>query len=78
MLANWLLLRPAFAPLRRLAVHMSGVDLLRHGQRVVVEGAVEVVALVRPFNDMVDRLEGERDCGRQDGNQCGALDLVLC
>jgi two-component system sensor histidine kinase UhpB len=66
LVANILLLRPMFAPLQRLASHMSAVDLLRPGQRVSVTGPAEVTALVRAFNDMLWRLEQERrDSGRR-------------
>jgi two-component system, NarL family, sensor histidine kinase UhpB len=66
LVANLVLLRPAFAPLRRLTRHMAEVDLLRPEQRMAVAGPVEIVALVRAFNDMLDRLEQERrDSGRR-------------
>jgi two-component system sensor histidine kinase UhpB len=66
LVANALLLRPAFTPLRRLAGHMRDVDLLRPGHRVPAQGPVEVTALVRAFNEMLERLEGERrDSGRR-------------
>lgn len=58
--ANLFLLRPAFAPLRRLESHMRAVDLLQPGQRVALVGPAEIVSLGRSFNDMVDRLERER------------------
>ena len=64
--ANLFLLRPAFAPLRRLEAHMRAVDLLRPGQRVALVGPAEIVSLVGAFNDMVDRLERER---RQSGRR---------
>jgi two-component system sensor histidine kinase UhpB len=58
---NLLLLRHAFAPLRRLTEVMREVDLLRPGQRVPVEGsASEVVELGSSFNEMLTRLEAER------------------
>jgi two-component system sensor histidine kinase UhpB len=57
---NYLLLRPAFAPLERLAERMRAVDLLRPGMRLEPSGSSEVVALVETFNDMLARLETER------------------
>jgi two-component system, NarL family, sensor histidine kinase UhpB len=57
-----LLLRRAFAPLRRLAAVMSAVDPAQPGRRAEApEGAGrEVVALASALNAMLDRLEGER------------------
>ncbi len=58
---NLLLLRHSFAPLRRLTDVMREVDLLRPGQRVPVEAsASEVMELGTTFNEMLDRLETER------------------
>jgi two-component system, NarL family, sensor histidine kinase UhpB len=58
---NLLLLRHAFAPLAHLTQVMRKVDLLRPGQRVPVEGsASEVVELADSFNEMLARLEAER------------------
>ena len=58
---NLFLLRHAFAPLERLTQVMRKVDLLRPGQRVPVEGsAAEVMELGSSFNEMLDRLETER------------------
>jgi len=58
---NLLLLRQAFAPLRRLTRAMRQVDLLRPGQRVPVDGsAPEVTELASSFNEMLARLETER------------------
>lgn len=58
---NLLLLRHAFASLGRLTQVMREVDLLRPGQRVPVEGsASEVVELASSFNEMLARLEAER------------------
>jgi two-component system, NarL family, sensor histidine kinase UhpB len=58
---NLVLLRQAFAPLRRLTQMMRDVDLLRPGQRVPVAGATaEVVDLGSSFNEMLDRLSAER------------------
>ena len=58
--ANLLLLRPTLAPIDRLVERMRTVDLLRPGQRLPEQGSVEVVAIVRAFNQMLDRLEAER------------------
>ncbi len=58
--ANYVLLRPAFAPLERLAERMGDVDLLRPGGRLTPTGSPEVVGLVRAFNEMLARLEDER------------------
>jgi two-component system sensor histidine kinase UhpB len=58
--ANLLLLRPTFAPLERLVRRMRTVDLLRPGQRLPAIGGPEVSALVRAFNEMLERLEVER------------------
>ncbi len=57
-----LLLRRAFAPLRRLAAVMSAVDPAQPGRRAeATQGAGrEVVALANALNAMLDRLEGER------------------
>jgi two-component system, NarL family, sensor histidine kinase UhpB len=58
--ANALLLRRAVAPLERLAQRMDTVDLLRPGQRLQVGRDDEVGRVVHAFNEMLDRLEGER------------------
>jgi two-component system sensor histidine kinase UhpB len=58
--ANFLLLRHTVRPIDRLVERMSTVDLLRPGQRLAEGGGVEVTALVRAFNQMLERLEGER------------------
>ena len=58
--ANLLLLRRTLAPVDRLVERMRTVDLLRPGQRLAEEGGVEVVEVVRAFNQMLDRLETER------------------
>jgi two-component system, NarL family, sensor histidine kinase UhpB len=58
--ANALLLRRAVAPLVRLAQRMDTVDLLRPGQRLPVGRDDEVGRVVRAFNEMLDRLESER------------------
>lgn len=64
--ANLVLLRHTLAPLDRLVGRMRTVDLLRPGQRFVASGGMEVEALVRTFNEMLERLETERqESGRR-------------
>jgi two-component system sensor histidine kinase UhpB len=64
--ANLLLLRRTLDPIDKLVDRMRTVDLLRPGQRLVERGGVEVVALVRAFNQMIGRLEAERrESGRR-------------
>lgn len=64
--ANLFLLRQTLLPIERLAARMRVVDLLRPGQRLVERGGLEVVALVRVFNQMLERLESERhESGRR-------------
>jgi len=64
--ANLLLLRHTVGPFERLVERMRTVDLLRPGQRLPEDGGVEVTALVRAFNQMLDRLESERrESGRR-------------
>ena len=58
--ANALLLRRAVAPLERLAQRMDTVDLLRPGQRLQVGRDDEVGRVVHAFNEMLERLESER------------------
>jgi two-component system, NarL family, sensor histidine kinase UhpB len=60
LVANFLLLRHTLGPVERLVERMGRVDLLRPGQRLGEDGGVEVAALVRAFNRMLDRLERER------------------
>ena len=63
---NYAMLRPTFKPLERLAERMRNVDLLRPGRRLTPSGSREVVDLVRSFNEMLERLEGERrESGRR-------------
>src|SRR4029450_13999795 len=56
LIANGVLLRVGLAPLDRLPRLMSRVDLRRPGQRLPVSGGGEVAAVVRAFNEMLDRL----------------------
>jgi two-component system sensor histidine kinase UhpB len=66
LIANLLLLRPIVEPIDRLVRRMRTVDLLRPGQRLAGGGGLEVDALVDTFNQMVDRLEAERqESGRR-------------
>ena len=60
-------LQRALAPLQTLTQVMHEVDPLAPGQRIDVDaGDAEVVALAEAFNEMLDRLEGERrDSGRR-------------
>ncbi|MGW2342558.1 HAMP domain-containing sensor histidine kinase [Streptomyces sp. NPDC001661] len=60
LVTNGALLRWGMAPLARLTMLMSTVDLLRPGQRLPVSGGSEVSELIRGFNAMLDRLERER------------------
>ena len=60
IVANWLILRPLFRPLERLASQMEEADVLRGGQRVPVDRTGEVGALEQAFNTMMKRLETER------------------
>jgi two-component system sensor histidine kinase UhpB len=64
--ANLLLLRHTLRPIHRLVERMRAVDLLRPGQRLPEDGGVEAAALVRAFNQMLERLESERrETGRR-------------
>ncbi len=68
VIANLLLLRRSFAPLRRLTTLMTMIDPMEPGRRLggVSERDAEVAALVQAFNSMLDRLEAERrDSGRR-------------
>ena len=60
-------LRRALAPLETLTEVMHQIDPLAPGQRIdATTGDEEVVALAEAFNEMLDRLEGERrDSGRR-------------
>ena len=78
IVANWLILRPLFRPLERLASQMEEADVLRGGQRVAIESTGEVGALERSYNTMMQRLEpsGERPqhghCTRRKKNGRGS------
>jgi two-component system, NarL family, sensor histidine kinase UhpB len=58
--ANLLLLRHTLRPIGRLVDRMRKLDLLQPGQRIRVQGGVEVSELTRTFNEMLERLETER------------------
>jgi two-component system sensor histidine kinase UhpB len=60
IVVNWLILRPQFRPLERLADRMEEADVLRGRQRVSTESVGEVGALEHAFNRMMERLETER------------------
>jgi two-component system sensor histidine kinase UhpB len=60
IVVNWLILRPQFRPLERLADRMEEADVLRGRQRVPTESVGEVGALEHAFNRMMERLETER------------------
>lgn len=61
LLVNFVLLRRAVAPLRRLAVVMREVDPLAPGRRARLPGApAEVAELGVAFDQMLQRLEVER------------------
>jgi len=61
LVVNLVLLRRAVAPLRRLTALMRSVEPLAPGRRVPVYGhETEIVELTRAFNEMLDRLEAER------------------
>jgi two-component system sensor histidine kinase UhpB len=60
IVVNWLILRPQFRPLERLASRMEEADVLRGGQRVPTESSGEVGTLQHAFNTMMERLEAER------------------
>jgi len=67
LLAYRTMLQRALAPLQRLTEVMREVDPLAPGQRVTTDARdAEVAALAAAFNEMLDRLEGERrDSGRR-------------
>jgi two-component system sensor histidine kinase UhpB len=62
LVLDLLFLRSALAPLRRLTTLMRSIDLLRPGRRLGGVGWAgrEIGLLARAFDDMLDRLEGER------------------
>jgi two-component system sensor histidine kinase UhpB len=60
LVANLVLLRPLFEPLQRLAGLMRRIDLQRPGQRLEVSGKGEIGVLGSTFNEMLARLEAQR------------------
>lgn len=61
LVANLVLLRRAFAPLRMLTRLLGAVEPLQTGERVPAYGGdVEIVELTSAYNKMLDRLEDER------------------
>jgi two-component system sensor histidine kinase UhpB len=60
VVANAFLLRVSFVPLARLVRMMRTADLLVPGKRLKVTGGAEVRQVILTFNEMLDRLEGER------------------
>jgi two-component system sensor histidine kinase UhpB len=66
LVLNAFALRAAFAPLERLRRSMRDVDPYRPGMRLEATGPQEVREVVDVFNEMLDRLEGERrESGRR-------------
>jgi two-component system sensor histidine kinase UhpB len=57
---DYALLRPAFRPFNELVDRMRRHDPLSPGERVRVDGGPNIAVLARTFNEMLDRLEGER------------------
>jgi len=60
LVINAMLVRRAFAPLRRLTAFARTLDPLSPGPRLMVRGSSETAELSRAFNDMLDRLVEER------------------
>ena len=58
--AIFVLLRPLFEPLQRLAGLMRRIDLLRPGQRLHFKGKGEIALLGATFDEMLARLEAQR------------------
>jgi two-component system sensor histidine kinase UhpB len=58
--AIFVLLRPLFEPIQRLAGLMRRIDLLRPGQRLRLEGKGEIALLGATFDEMLARLEAQR------------------
>jgi len=66
LVLNAVALRAAFVPLEQLRRSMRDVDPYRPGKRLEATGPQELRELVDVFNDMLDRLEGERrESGRR-------------
>jgi two-component system, NarL family, sensor histidine kinase UhpB len=60
LVANIVLLRITLRPLHQLANLMERIDLLRPGSRLEVKGARELNVVLKAFNEMLERLERER------------------
>jgi two-component system, NarL family, sensor histidine kinase UhpB len=60
LLVNAIALRTVFGPLERLTRLMRAVDPQRPGARLEASGPAEIDELVSVFNQMLDRLESER------------------
>ncbi len=60
VVANAVLLRLSFRPLARLVQAMQTIDLLQPGSRLQISGGTEVRQVIQGFNQMLDRLERER------------------
>jgi two-component system sensor histidine kinase UhpB len=61
VLADWVLLRRAFAPFEELKRMMARVDPLKPGERVAISPShAEFDELAQAFNEMLGRLEAER------------------
>jgi two-component system, NarL family, sensor histidine kinase UhpB len=60
LVLNALLIRRAFAPLRRLGSFARRLDVLAPPPRIEVEGPSETADLARAFNEMLERLLEER------------------
>jgi len=63
LVVNLLLIRRIVAPLEQLRALMRQVDLLRPGQRITLDrrSRSEATELADGFNEMLQRLEGERE-----------------
>lgn len=60
VISNAFLLRVSFRPLARLVDAMRTTDLLQPGSRLMFSGGSEVRQVIDGFNQMLDRLERER------------------
>jgi two-component system, NarL family, sensor histidine kinase UhpB len=65
VLADAFLLRITFQPLDRLVQAMRTIDLLQPGSRLGISGGVEVRQVIEGFNQMLDRLERERQASNR-------------
>jgi two-component system sensor histidine kinase UhpB len=60
VVTNAFLLRVSFRPLARLVHAMETIDLLQPGSRLKLSGGAELRQVIWGFNQMLDRLEQER------------------